>query len=138
MPGASLAPSPGPAARGEPGEARATRHRPRRGPVGGPWQGEGVTEYLRADLSHSRFEEVDFSQSRFHNVYFRDTVIRGAWLERVEIDGSVGEGTINGVDVGPLIEAELDRRDPDRTLVRPTDADGFRRAWEVVGRRWDA
>jgi hypothetical protein len=97
-----------------------------------------VTDYLRADLSHSRFEEVDFSQSRFHNVYFQDTVIRGAWLQRVEIDGFVDELTINGVDVGPLIEAELDRRDPDRKLLRPSDADGFRRAWEVVVRRWDA
>ena len=96
-----------------------------------------MTDFLRADLSHSRFEEVDFSRSRFHNVYFRDTVIRGAWLQRVEIDGHVDEVTINGVDVGPLVEAELDRRDPDRTLVRPTDADGFRRAWEVVVRRWD-
>jgi len=96
-----------------------------------------VTDYLREDWSHSRFEEVDFSQSRFHNVYFQDTVIRGAWLQRVEIDGYLDAVTINGVDVGPLIEAELDRRDPDRTLVRPTDADGFRRAWDVVERRWD-
>jgi len=96
-----------------------------------------VTDYLREDWSHSRFEEVDFSQSRFHNVYFQDTVIRGAWLQRVEIDGHVDAVTINGVDVGPLIEAELDRRDPDRALVRPTDADGFRRAWGVVSRRWD-
>jgi len=97
-----------------------------------------VTDYLRADLRHSRLEEVDFSHSRFHNVYFRDTRIRGAWLERVEIDGYVDAVTINGVEVGPLIEAELDRRDPDRRLVRPTDADGFRRAWEVVVRRWEA
>ena len=97
-----------------------------------------MTDYLREDWSHSRFEEVDFSQSRFHNVYFQDTVIRGAWLQRVEIDGFIDQLTINGVDVGPLIEAELNRRDPDRTLVRPTDADGFRRAWEVVVRRWDA
>jgi hypothetical protein len=97
-----------------------------------------VTDYLRADMSHSRFEEVDFSHSRFHNVYFQDTVIRGAWLERVEIDGYLDGLTINGVDVGPLIEAELDRRDSDRRLVRPTDADGFRQAWEVVVRRWDA
>ena len=87
--------------------------------------------------SHSRFEEVDFSQSRFHNVYFQDTVIRGAWLERVEIDGCIDDVTINGVDVGPLIEAELDRRDPDRRLLRPTDAEGFRTAWNVVVRRWD-
>jgi hypothetical protein len=97
-----------------------------------------VTDYLREDWSHSRFEEVDFSQSRFHNVYFQDTVIRGAWLQRVEIDGYIDDVTINGVLVGPLIEAELDRRDPDRRLVRPTDADGFRRAWSVVMRRWDA
>jgi hypothetical protein len=96
-----------------------------------------MTDYLRADLSHSRFEEVDFSQSRFHNVYFQDTVIRGAWLQRVEIDGYLDGVTINGVDVGPLIEAELDRRDPDRALMRPTDANGFRRAWEVAMRRWD-
>lgn len=97
-----------------------------------------MTDYLRADLSHRRFEEVDFSGSRFHNVYFSDTVIRGAWLQRVEIDGYVADVTINGVDVGPLIEAELDRRDPDRVLMRPADADGFRRAWDVSGRRWDA
>ncbi len=97
-----------------------------------------VTDYLREDWSHSRFEEVDFSQSRFHNVYFQDAVIRGAWLQRVEIDGHVEDVTVNGVDVGPLIEAELDRRDPDRTLVRPTDADGFRQAWDVVVRRWEA
>src|SRR4051794_25355733 len=97
-----------------------------------------VTDYLREDWSHSRFEEVDFSQSRFHNVYFQDTVIRGAWLQRVEIDGYIDGVTINGVDVGPLIEAELDRRDPDRMLVRPTDAAGFRAAWDVVVRRWDA
>lgn len=96
-----------------------------------------MTDYLRADLSRSRFEEVDFSRSRFHNVYFRDTVIRGAWLERVEIDGYLDGVTINGVDVGPLVEAELDRRDPDRVLVRPTDAEGFRRGWRVVVRRWD-
>lgn len=97
-----------------------------------------MTDYRRRDLSRSRFEEVDFSHSRFHNVYFQDTVIRGAWLQRVEIDGYLEQVTINGVDVGPLVEAELDRRDPDRTLVRPTDADGFRRAWDVVGRRWSA
>jgi hypothetical protein len=89
-------------------------------------------------LSHSRFEEVDFSQSRFHHVYFQDTVIRGAWLKRVKIDGYLDEVTINGVDVGPLIAAELDRGDPDRRLVRPTDADGLRRAWQVVVRRWVA
>ncbi len=106
--------------------------------VGRRWQAAAMTNHLHKDWSHSRFEEVDFSRSRFHNVYFTDTVIRGAWLQRVEIDGYIDDVSVNGVDVGPLIEAELDRRDPDRTLMRPTDADGFRRAWVVVVRRWDA
>ncbi|NHC15135.1 DinB family protein [Motilibacter sp. E257] len=96
-----------------------------------------VADYLRRDWSHSRFEEVDFSQSRFQNVYFQDTVLRGAWLKRVEIDGYIDQLTINGIDVGPLIEAELDRRDPDRRLLRADDAESLRRAWEVVSHRWD-
>jgi hypothetical protein len=45
--------------------------------------------------------------------------------------------TINGVDVGPLIEAELDRRYPDRASMRPADPDGFRAAWDIVQRLWD-
>jgi hypothetical protein len=43
-------------------------------------------------------------------------VIRGARLQRVEIDSYLDEVTIIGVDVAPRIEAELDRRDPERTL----------------------
>lgn len=96
-----------------------------------------MTEHLRVDWSGSRFEEVDFSRSRLHNVYFQDVVMRGVFLQRVEIDGHVERLIVNGVDVGPLVEAELDRRDPDRVLVRPTTAAEFRQAWQVVVRRWD-
>jgi len=39
---------------------------------------------------------------------------------------------INGVDVAPLIEAELDRRHPDRAKMRPIDAAGFRDAWHIL------
>ncbi|WP_223190276.1 hypothetical protein [Nonomuraea terrae] len=41
----------------------------------------------------------------------------------------------------PLVEAELDRRMPERAKMRPDDADGFRTAWAVLERRawhrWD-
>jgi uncharacterized damage-inducible protein DinB len=36
------------------------------------------------------------------------------------------------------VEAELDRRHPDRPKFRPTDADGFREAWDVNERLWAA
>ena len=43
---------------------------------------------------------------------------------------------INGVDVVPLVEAELDRRYPDRAKMRPADAAGFREAWDILERLW--
>jgi hypothetical protein len=43
---------------------------------------------------------------------------------------------INGVDVGPLVEAELNRRYPDRPRMRPADARGFREAWNILERLW--
>jgi DinB superfamily len=95
-------------------------------------------EFTKQDLSGSRFEEVDFGGSWFRNVYFKDVVMRGAWLENLDIDGAVVNVTVNGVEIGPLVEAELDRRDPDRVLVRAEDADGFRAAWAMIERRWAA
>jgi hypothetical protein len=62
--------------------------------------------------------------------------LRDVALIDVTISGEIENLTINGVDVRPLIEAELDRRDPERVLMRPTDPAGFRRAWDVVERRW--
>ena len=95
-------------------------------------------EFYRTDLTGARFEEVDLSDSWWRNIYLRNVVMRGMWLENVDIDGGVRNVTVNGVDVGPLIEAELDRRDPDRVLVRAETADDFRVAWEMTERRWAA
>src|SRR3954469_19125238 len=68
--------------------------------------------------------------------------LRGAHLRHVDLSDAVIEGdveglVINGVEVAPLIDAELDRRDPERAKMRPTDPDGFRTAWSIVERRWD-
>jgi hypothetical protein len=61
----------------------------------------------------------------------------GVELGNVRIDGEIKNLLINGVDVVPLVEAELDRRDPDRAKMRPTDPAGFREAWDIVERLWD-
>jgi hypothetical protein len=52
------------------------------------------------------------------------------------IFGEIGNLTVNGVEVGGLIQAELDRRHPERAAMRPTDAAGFRAAWDIVERLW--
>ena len=105
-----------------------------------------MADFIGADLRGSRFERVDLSGAQLSNVdlsgaRFRDVdlsgaVIRGVELVGVEIDGEIENVTINGVDIGPLINAELDRRYPDRAKMRPADPAGFREAWDVLGRLW--
>src|SRR5581483_1201609 len=43
---------------------------------------------------------------------------------------------VNGVDVVPLVEAELTRRYPYRAKTRPADADRFREAWAILEPLW--
>jgi len=58
--------------------------------------------------------------------------------ERILRAREAGQVVINEVDVAPLIEAELDRRYPDRVKMRPEEPDGFREAWRVLDELWDA
>jgi hypothetical protein len=89
------------------------------------------------DLTHADFRDVDMSHARFRSVDFHHVVMTGVELGDVSISGELENLVINGVDVAPLVEAELDRRDPDRARMRPTDAAGFREAWDIVERLWD-
>jgi hypothetical protein len=105
-----------------------------------------MVEFTGADLRGSRFDDVHLGESRFHDVELsgsrfrlvalRDVSIRGAWLDNVEISGDVERLVVNGVDVAPLVEAELDRRYPQRARMRPTDAAGFRDAWDILEQLW--
>jgi hypothetical protein len=89
-------------------------------------------DLTRADLRH-----VDLAEARFRGVNLWRTTMHGADLVDVTITaGDLERVVINDVDVAPLIDAELDRRDPDRPLTRPDDAEGFRRAWELLEGRW--
>src|SRR6476619_5015117 len=88
------------------------------------------------DLTGAEFRSVDLSRARFRYVDFRDVEMNGVELEDVTITGEFKNIVLNGVDVAPLVEAELDQRDPDRVKMRPTDAAGFREAWDTVERLW--
>lgn len=90
----------------------------------------------KVDLTGARFDQVDLTGARFRNVDLTGATIRGALLVNVDLDGLLDSVTVNGVDVVPLVEAELDRRYPDRAKMRPADADGFREAWDILERLW--
>ncbi|MFI5712651.1 DinB family protein [Kribbella sp. NPDC051620] len=74
---------------------------------------------------------------QLRGAFLRKVRLIGAELYDVEITGDIENLTINGVDVAPLIDAELDRRDPDRAKMRPADPDGFRAAWDLLEQRWE-
>jgi hypothetical protein len=94
------------------------------------------SRFERVELNDTLFLGVDFSGSRFHSVDLSRVVMRGVDLVDVVINGEIENLTINEVDVGPLIEAELDGRYPLRTKMRPTDPTGFLEAWDIVERLW--
>ena len=95
------------------------------------------SRFERVDLTGADFRGVDLTDGRFRGSYFGGVVMSGVELVDVRIDGEVRNLLVNGVDVAPLVEAELDRRDPDRARMRPTEPAGFREAWDIVERLWD-
>jgi uncharacterized damage-inducible protein DinB len=74
--------------------------------------------------------------AEFHSVDLTGAVLSDVDLVDVEIHGEVMNLTINDVDVGSLIEAELNKRDPERAKLRPVDPAGFRVAWDMIERLW--
>ena len=93
--------------------------------------------FEHADLSGARFQEVDLSGARFREIDLSGVVMRGVELVNVDMYGEIENLIINGVDVGPLIDAELNRRYPERAKMRPMDPAGFREAWDTVEHLWD-
>jgi uncharacterized damage-inducible protein DinB len=101
-----------------------------------------------ADLRGSRFSHVDLSGAvfrsstlegaRFEEVDLTGVRVRGACLRDVDLDGELDGFVVNGVEVGPFVEAELERRYPERAALRRGDADGFRESWAISERAWEA
>nr|ANY57930.1 hypothetical protein [uncultured bacterium] len=96
------------------------------------------SEFRRADLSGARFTDVTLNGARILHSDLHQVVMRGVEIVGTTIDGEIHELVVNGVDVAPLVEAELDRRQPERPRFRPTTADGFREAWALDERLWAA
>ena len=60
----------------------------------------------------------------------------GVAMQDVEIDGLVTNLVVNGVEVMPYVEAELDRRHPVRLLMRSAQPEDLREAWRQLQKDW--
>jgi uncharacterized protein YjbI with pentapeptide repeats len=116
-----------------------------------------MTEFREQDLTGARFEgvslrgatffdvsltdaslrKVDLSGAQVRGVALNGSRMRGVELVNVAIYGEIENCVVNGVDIAPLIEAELNRRMPERAKMRPHDSDGFREAWAILERLWE-
>lgn len=92
--------------------------------------------FRRVSLADARLQDVDLSRVRVRAAYLAGVRMTGVEVPDLEIYGELGRLVVNGVDVVAYVEAELDRRMPERVLMRPTDVDGFREAFETLDRLW--
>jgi hypothetical protein len=88
------------------------------------------------DLAGARFERISLRDAEMKAVELRRARMRGVELVDVEISGELQNVVVNGVDIAPLVEAELNRRMPQRAKMRPRDSDGFREAWAILEQLW--
>jgi hypothetical protein len=95
-----------------------------------------MPEFMNQDLTGSEFRSCNFVDVTMRNIEFKRVTIRDSEVVDLDIHAEIGRLVVNGVDVGPLVEAELDRRYPDRPKMRPTTPSGFREAWDTVERLW--
>ncbi len=99
-----------------------------------------VTFSRSDDLQASEFRDVNLRGARFVAADLSGVVMRGVDLAGADIDApwlSEGAGlVVNGVDVVPLVEAELNRRFPGRVERRAEDPHGLRKAWVTLQGSW--
>jgi DinB superfamily/Pentapeptide repeats (8 copies) len=93
--------------------------------------------FTRVSLEGAKVHMVDLTGSDIRAAEVSNCRMRGVELIDVDIYGELQNVTINGVDIAPLVEAELNRRMPDRAKMRPDDPDGFVEAWATLERLWE-
>ena len=78
--------------------------------------------FTHRDMAGTEFRDVNLQDAVFDDVNLRGVSIRNANLDGLTVDDAyIGGLTIYGVPIGPLIEAERDRRDPERVTLRAAD-----------------
>jgi hypothetical protein len=96
--------------------------------------------FRRVDLSGASLREVDLSGATIRDSDVTGLRIVASLVDDVYLSGHEGVGrvVVDDVDVTAHVRAELDRRHPERVLVREMrSADEVRAAWAVVDGLWD-
>jgi len=92
----------------------------------------------------NEFEGATFVKASFKGAAVRFSDVSGVTMRSVDVGGldidshdlAFGSLFVNGVDVVPLVEAELNRRFPGRELQKAQTPEGLREGWVAVQSAW--
>lgn len=92
------------------------------------------------------FEGATFVNTSFKGATVRFSDVSGMTMRSVDVDGLdidshdlfFGSLLVNGVDVVPLVDAELNRQFPGRELQKAKTPEGLREGWVAVQAAWQA
>ncbi len=90
------------------------------------------------------FEGATFVRTSFKGATLRSCDVRGVTMRSVDVGGLdidshdlfFGTLVVNGVDVVPLVDAELNRQFPGRELQKAQTPEGLRDGWVAVQAAW--
>ncbi|CAM3189875.1 DinB family protein [Nocardioides dubius] len=90
------------------------------------------------------FEAATFVAASFRGATLRFCDLSSVSMREVDVNGLeidshdlfFGSLIVNGVDVVPLVDAELNRQFPGRELQKATSPDGLRKGWVAVQEAW--
>ena len=98
------------------------------------------------DLRDSTFESVDLTGATFRRAYLNKVTFQNvdmigakildADLIDAEITGEIRNVTVNGIEISDYVQGELDKQQPGREKMRPTDPAGFVEAWDLLEELW--
>ncbi len=99
-----------------------------------------MTTYSRT----KEFEGATFVKASFKGATLRFSDVSGVTMRSVDVDGLdidshdlfFGSLYVNGVDVVPLVDAELNRQFPGRELQKAETPEGLREGWVAVQAAW--
>lgn len=93
------------------------------------------------EFAGATFLRTSFRGATLRGCDIGEVTVRGTELNGLDLDShdlAFGTLLVNGVDVVPFVEAELDRLFPGRALSRSRTPDGLREGWAAAQDAWQA
>ncbi|WP_372592809.1 DinB family protein [Actinotalea sp.] len=106
----------------------------------------GTKEFEGASFVRASFAGARFLRTRLTGATLRFSDVSGVTMRGVDVDGLdidshdlfFGSLLVNGVDVVPLVDAELNRQFPGRELQKAQTPEGLREGWTAVQSAWQS